>query len=348
MKHPLRPIRAVHAINALSFGISLLAAGFNLYALGWVLLTWADLAAAALAAGAYGLYRHNRQEGLYAALVALTVFLIVPITYLFATQQGEPNFGVWLFFLPFAAFFLLGLRAGGWVVLALLAVITPYNLWALGNLLGVTDFYTFTVALWLFSLFAWLLERNRTRSIIQLGNLLSEVHHRVRNNLNLISALLGLQAAKEPEAIAARLQIGRDRIDTIAAAHHKLYESENYDRVEMISFLERLSRSTIPINRQIEPVALGLSEAMALGLITHELLRLCADQGAQSVTLFLGSEPKGLLYRFKADLPQDPQGIDPLTVPMIEMMTRQVGGRHHLLTTQDLLCEVRFKPGGDQ
>ena len=113
--------------------------------------------------------------------------------------------------------------------------------------------------------------------------LLLEVHHRVRNNLQVVSSLLNMQAraAKNKDAIDI-LAESRDRIMTMALIHNQLYESGNLSEINIKQFIEKLLRQMFqnyPVpDVKITPIVhiddypLPIAIAIRLGLIVNELL----------------------------------------------------------------------------
>ena len=113
--------------------------------------------------------------------------------------------------------------------------------------------------------------------------LLKEIHHRVKNNLQVVSSLLYLQATRteHPGAVSA-LQQSRNRIKSMALIHERLYQSPNLASVDMgeytrdlVSDLQhfyRTERSFVRLTLNIEDILLGITEAIPCGLIINELV----------------------------------------------------------------------------
>ncbi len=113
--------------------------------------------------------------------------------------------------------------------------------------------------------------------------LLREVHHRVKNNLQVVQSLLNLQARKikDPLALAVFNQ-SRDRIRSMSLVHEKLYQSPDFTRIDMTDYLRSLSislfhSSRISLDRvklkvEVEKVHIGIDKAVPLGLIINELI----------------------------------------------------------------------------
>ncbi|MGC9504082.1 PAS domain S-box protein [Baaleninema sp.] len=113
--------------------------------------------------------------------------------------------------------------------------------------------------------------------------LLKEIHHRVKNNLLVVSSLLEFQSdyTDDPEVVKI-LQDSQTRIASMALIHEKLYRSTDLARIDFGEYLENLVESTIasydvrerPIHVQldIEPISLNIETAQPCSLIVSELL----------------------------------------------------------------------------
>jgi two-component sensor histidine kinase len=131
-------------------------------------------------------------------------------------------------------------------------------------------------------------ERKRTdhqlrKNLEEKEVLLREVHHRVKNNLNVISSLLSLQSSfiKTPEQAIEAFRISKDRIMAMSIVHEELYQSSDYSRIDMASFLEKLTRQLLPteaakdgirLEARAEGVALSVNASIPCGLILTELI----------------------------------------------------------------------------
>jgi PAS domain S-box-containing protein len=113
--------------------------------------------------------------------------------------------------------------------------------------------------------------------------LLKEVHHRVKNNLQVISSLLALQAKQvrdNPEAEAA-LRESQQRVRSMALIHEKLYQSQNLAQINLADYVRHLATSMVrfyqggvrvDLRLDLEAVALGVDQAVPCGLILNELI----------------------------------------------------------------------------
>jgi PAS domain S-box-containing protein len=113
--------------------------------------------------------------------------------------------------------------------------------------------------------------------------LLQEIHHRVKNNLQVISSLLDMQSfsIQSPEAIAV-LEDSQHRVRTMAFVHERLYQSEDLASVDVREYLESLTgyllaayehdTDVIHLNLQADDVSFDIDSAIACGLIVNELV----------------------------------------------------------------------------
>jgi two-component sensor histidine kinase len=133
--------------------------------------------------------------------------------------------------------------------------------------------------------------------------LLKEVHHRVKNNLQVISSLLSLQAgyAKDEEA-DEMFRESRNRVKSMALVHEKLYQSRELSRINFAEYLNELATDlfraygvdprTVSLRIDVGDVFLGVDTAVHCGLIVNELLSNCLKhafpagrKGSVSITL---------------------------------------------------------------
>lgn len=125
-------------------------------------------------------------------------------------------------------------------------------------------------------------EAELKRALAERTTLLDEVHHRVKNNLQVVSSLLYLQQDQAGDAqVVAQLQLARDRIAAISLVHERLYRTANFGQIEMRPFFSELcagvlgaadgtGRLRFEVNG--EDFTLRLSEAVPVALIFNELL----------------------------------------------------------------------------
>jgi PAS domain S-box-containing protein len=113
--------------------------------------------------------------------------------------------------------------------------------------------------------------------------LLKEVHHRVKNNLQIVSGLLQLQAQniKDPELIKT-LRDSQNRVESISMVHKNLYTSADIGQINIAEYIANLVTSIIisyhiapgkvSVETNISPINLNVDQAIACGLIINELM----------------------------------------------------------------------------
>jgi two-component sensor histidine kinase len=112
--------------------------------------------------------------------------------------------------------------------------------------------------------------------------LMKEIHHRVKNNLQVISGLLELQGKTlNDETAKDALREGRNRVRSIALIHQNLYQFENLSSIELKRFANDLCRqvesvfkkeNNIATHIEVPVLYLDIDSAVPLGLIMNELL----------------------------------------------------------------------------
>ena len=126
-------------------------------------------------------------------------------------------------------------------------------------------------------------EEELKRSLAEKIVIIKEVHHRVKNNFQIVSSLLSLQASTiSDEATKMILLESENRIRSMALIHEKLYESEDYSRIDFSDYLRsvtmhldaayRGSERGIRLHYKTEPVMLSIELAIPLGLVLNELV----------------------------------------------------------------------------
>ena len=120
-------------------------------------------------------------------------------------------------------------------------------------------------------------------SLVEKDSLLKEIHHRVKNNLQMVSSLLSLQTKNtRSKAAIEALEEGKSRVKAMALIHQKLYQNDDLSVIEMQGYIESLINSVqsvykkgghnINITIDAEGVELDIDRAIPFGLILNELV----------------------------------------------------------------------------
>ncbi|MBW4542265.1 MAG: PAS domain S-box protein [Myxacorys chilensis ATA2-1-KO14] len=150
--------------------------------------------------------------------------------------------------------------------------------------------------------------------------LLKEIHHRVKNNLQIISSLIYLQAQRIADPAARQIfEESQSRISSMALVHDSLYRSQNFARINLSEYIQTLTASLfntyriqpelVKLNVSVEKgVVVSLDRAIPCGLILNELMTNALkhgftdeQQGEVRVTLTLSRPAGGLATAIDAD-----------------------------------------------
>ena len=121
------------------------------------------------------------------------------------------------------------------------------------------------------------------KSLSEKEVLLKEIHHRVKNNLQVISSLIGLQSAKiEDEKLKSIFAESKNKINTISLIHQKLYQNENLAEIDMNDYFDSLyaaivsmfdvSKKQVHFDLQTHDLKFDIDTSVPLGLIFNELI----------------------------------------------------------------------------
>jgi PAS domain S-box-containing protein len=192
--------------------------------------------------------------------------------------------------------------------------------------------------------------------------LLKEIHHRVKNNLQITSSLLRLQAGKIPDpGVRQLLRESQDRIRSMALVHDMLYRSQDLARVDFGSYVRtlvlQLVRSYNASGRvravvDLEPVVFGVDLAVPCGLIINELVANALKHafpgervGELRVGMSAGPDQYVLSVRDNGvGLPPETDYLhtETLGLQLVNMLTEQIGGHLTLERTTGTEFVVRF------
>lgn len=200
-------------------------------------------------------------------------------------------------------------------------------------------------------------------SLREKETLLKEIHHRVKNNLQVIASLLRLQSRylKDDESRAI-FEESQNRVHSISLVHEKLYRADDLARIDFNDYLVTLTRgltdswgsgSSIQVNVQAEGVQLTVDTAIPCGLIVTELVTnalkhafpngsggsiLVAAQDCDgSMTLTVQDDGKGL-----------PEKIDfrksgSLGLELVNSLVRQLGAKLGITRSPGTTFHIEFQ-----
>lgn len=179
--------------------------------------------------------------------------------------------------------------------------------------------------------------------------LLNEIHHRVKNNLQVISSLLSLQSRASGPEVAAALDESRHRVRAMALIHQLLYERNDFSQMDLAEYLGRLcrlladlaattrGRVSVAFSPSASRVSLDLQHAVPCGLLVNELVtnaikHAFPGERRGTVTVSLTALEDGA---YRISVADDGIGLPPgialgqgssLGFQLIPMLAEQAGG----------------------
>ncbi|GGF24102.1 tetratricopeptide repeat-containing sensor histidine kinase [Hymenobacter cavernae] len=202
-----------------------------------------------------------------------------------------------------------------------------------------------------------ILENNRHMSeqAVRQTMLMKELHHRVKNNLAIVSSLLRLQSNRLADEMATKaVREGQQRVEAMSLIHQRLYQSDNVTTVDMRRYITDLVESlmtaygrekeTFNSMVRVEQAMLDVELALPLGLILNELLTNAFKHAYHKVAqpalrIYLGHDPEasygGLLLEVQDNGPgltqwQWQQATGSFGKRLIDSLTEQIGGTFEL------------------
>jgi two-component sensor histidine kinase len=194
--------------------------------------------------------------------------------------------------------------------------------------------------------------------------LIKEVHHRVKNNLQIVMGLLQRQSAYiDNEAALQAIQNSESRMHSIALIHQKLYQSENLDLINMPEYINELvsylkesadTGSRIGFEKTIEDIHLAVTQAVPLGLIMNEaitnaikyayaseecgIIRIVLKRMSQEqVMLAIEDNGRGLQNDF------DLGKVHSLGMSLMKGLSKQINGIFEITNNKGVQIRVTFK-----
>lgn len=196
--------------------------------------------------------------------------------------------------------------------------------------------------------------------------LLQEIHHRVKNNFQVMLSMLNLQMRKlnVPEAYDV-LQTSHNRIRSMSLVHELLYESQSVAEIDLRKYLKELARELsslylndlpVELRFELEPLSLSLEQAMPCGLLVTEVLTNSFKYGFRppyagqpQVSIHLNSEGKTLCLTLQDNGQGLPTNFDLDSSPglgfrLIKALITQLNGRFNLNSESGVCWQIWFSP----
>jgi two-component sensor histidine kinase len=192
--------------------------------------------------------------------------------------------------------------------------------------------------------------------------LLKEIHHRVKNNLQIVISLLNSQSAYlDNEAAIAAIQNSQHRMHAMSLIHQKLYQTDNLTTINMPWYFRELAeymKHCFSVERKIEfalniaPVELDVVQAVPVGLILNEAVSNAIKyafpgerRGIISIALqATGGNCQLTIADNGIGLPEgfNPENSDSLGMNLMQGLSAQLGGGLELLNNNGLFIRLQF------
>ena len=206
------------------------------------------------------------------------------------------------------------------------------------------------------------IERELEASLKEKEMLVREVHHRVKNNLNVVASLLSMQSryAKVKEDVRL-FEEARGRILSMAYVHEKLYRSKGLSQVDLRSYVEEVvhglggvyKSGNVSVQLEIPTVNLSPDKAIPLGLIINELVTNCykyafpdAREGVIAIVAHRTDD-----FHLHIQISDDGVGLSPdvvieksesLGLNLVSMLSKQLDGRLEVIRGKGTSFSLTF------
>lgn len=190
-------------------------------------------------------------------------------------------------------------------------------------------------------------EQELAESLAEKNVMLQEIHHRVKNNLQIICSLLNLQTQSSDPQIVEIMKESQNRVKSMALVHENLYKSENLSKINLESYVQDLSKnllrsyhsktSAIKISVAVSNISLDIDTAVPCGLIINELVSNALkyafpqqQQGEVKISIFKADNQDVILNIADDGIGLPPEinieQINTMGLRMVTALIRQISG----------------------
>ena len=199
------------------------------------------------------------------------------------------------------------------------------------------------------------------KSLKEKETLLKEIHHRVKNNLQIMVSLISLQTMNlADDGAAETFKSLRDRVHTMALIHEQLYSSGNLSEVDMPEYLRLLAQNIgrvfripgrqVELRIEAEDILLGIDQAIPCGLLLNELIsnaykHAFTDPGSGCVRVRLrmaGHMVELVVQDDGGGLPPDYEARDSLGMKLIRTLVAQLRGSLEISSERGSRFRISF------
>jgi two-component sensor histidine kinase len=202
-------------------------------------------------------------------------------------------------------------------------------------------------------------------SLAEKETLLREIHHRVKNNLQIISSLLNIQSQNiQDENVLSSIQEGQSRVQAMSLIHQNLYQSDHLNNVDIQNYVQQLvtylsemfagKSKDIKVNVDAPDINFDIDTAIPLGLIINELVSNAykyafEKHGAGNINISIKAKT-GHDYELEIrdsgkGLPDDfsPGKSNSLGFKLVSILSRQLRGGFNFRSDHGAVFLVQFK-----
>ncbi len=198
--------------------------------------------------------------------------------------------------------------------------------------------------------------RELDKSNKQKDFLLQEIHHRVKNNLNIVASILGLEKFEsDTEEVHTLIDKNKLRIESIAMVHEILYESSDLEFIDFKMYVDKLSKhvlktesveDSVEIEIDMIELHLKIESLMHFGIIINELMTnslkyaFCESRGKIKIRLCKNIDGYKFIYSDNGvGLQESAKGFGS---NLVEMSVEQLGGELTLTDQNGVIYEISF------
>jgi len=205
-------------------------------------------------------------------------------------------------------------------------------------------------------------EETLRQALADKDKLMRELQHRVKNSLNMVASLLGLEESNLPDERTRLIFANiKNRIHTISSVYDQLYRTGGIDRINLGEYIQQLvnglsqsyvaGSNTVSIQTQLEEIQIDVQQALSLGIIVNELVTNALKYA------FPTSEKPGVICigleraenNASLTVVDNGVGISPeklkaggLGLVLVKMLTRQIGGEFEFDCQSGCAARVSF------
>ena len=301
----------------------------------------------------------------------IIIIAVIPLFILIYFNNFENLVVVYVILLPILSFFLLRLKQAILVnsVIYTSLIIMLYFVYIanpttpiLSNPLALINIAFGSIFIMFFGIFYQLAIDSSLTALIhsnrQKDILLQEVHHRVKNNLNVISSILGLQSIGKNSETKRELTHTKARIESIALVHEMLYKHDDYEEINFYSYVQKLQKLIISVREEPASIlvhdnhiSLSLNMMIQFGLIINELLtnslKYATNIDTLQIEISLQKEDNEFLFIYKdngetfldTELLENSSGLG---LRLISLSVKQLDGNLKRYYNNGLVYKIRF------